>query len=168
MANKNDLRYIKTEELIRNTYENLRKNGQENITVTQLCHQARIHKTTFYMHYENMEVLHRGLCREIISDMLCDIPEIDHMLTDIPAFVHSIKYFFSKHARNLQVFFPDLRETVDCIESLILERYIERNIAPSMEAKIRFCIGGALRQLCRKNNEESVEIVIELIGKVLV
>lgn len=166
MANKNDLRYIKTEELIRNTYMALRKTERAGITVTKLCQQAKIHKTTFYMHFENIDDLHGKLCGEIISNMLCDIPEVDHMLKDIPAFVHSIKGFFSGHAQELQPLFPDLKETVDYIESAILKRYIIGNVDSSMEAKIRFCIGGALRQLCHANNEESVTIVIELIRKV--
>lgn len=74
MANKNDLRYIKTERLIVHTYVDMRMRDPSPVKVSDLCREALINKTTFYSHYDTMESLHRHICRETVADILsrCD------------------------------------------------------------------------------------------------
>ena len=47
MANKNDLRYIKTERLIVHTYVDMRMRDPSPVKVSDLCREALINKTTF-------------------------------------------------------------------------------------------------------------------------
>ena len=70
MANKNDLRYIKTERLIVHTYVDMRMRDPSPVKVSDLCREALINKTTFYSHYDTMESLHRHICRETVADIL--------------------------------------------------------------------------------------------------
>ena len=56
MVNKNDLRYIKTERLIVHTYVDLRLHDPSPVKVSDLCREALINKTTFYSHYDTMEL----------------------------------------------------------------------------------------------------------------
>jgi AcrR family transcriptional regulator len=58
VANKNDLRFVKTERLIRSTYLALRRKARQPVKVRELCEAALINKSTFYAHYETM-----GECR---------------------------------------------------------------------------------------------------------
>ena len=44
---KNDLRYIKTEKIIKDTYLNLKKKYHSEIKVSELCKVAMINKSTF-------------------------------------------------------------------------------------------------------------------------
>ena len=67
MANKNDLRYIKTERLIVHTYVDMRMRDPSPVKVSDLCREALINKTTFYSHYDTMESLHRHICRETVA-----------------------------------------------------------------------------------------------------
>lgn len=64
--NINDKRYIKNEKIIRETFMNiLNKKKYSEITLTELCENSLISKTTFYAHYENID----SLLLKIISDL---------------------------------------------------------------------------------------------------
>ena len=60
--NKNDLRFQKTEMLIKKTYLTLKKRGSSVVKVKDLCEKAMINKTTFYAHYETIDHLHKQVC----------------------------------------------------------------------------------------------------------
>lgn len=64
MARKTDLRYIKTEKLIEETYLTLRRRLRRPVKVRELCENAMINKTTFYAHYETMDALHACICEK--------------------------------------------------------------------------------------------------------
>lgn len=50
--NQNDLRYIKTDELIRKSFINcVNKYGFEKTKITMICDSANIGRKTFYLHY---------------------------------------------------------------------------------------------------------------------
>jgi len=52
--NKNDLRYIKTEETIRSAFKKcVDEKGFEKTTVLGICQKAKISSNTFYAHYED-------------------------------------------------------------------------------------------------------------------
>ncbi len=81
--NKNDLRYIKTEELIQNAFfESVEEVGFEKTTVSDICKLARISRFTFYSHHEDKyrlkehilsvleKNLRKSLTRSIVSDYL--------------------------------------------------------------------------------------------------
>ena len=167
MVNKNDLRYVKTEALIRSTYLNCCREGKKNVTVTALCKIAQINKSTFYVHYENMEQLHRDVCRETIRELLKDREERNCLFTDPEAFVHSIGSLFRTQIPNLKYLFPTWKDTVDPIEEVLLEHYISPETPESRESTIRFCMGGTLRLLSHSPTRQSRERAIELVKKTL-
>lgn len=52
--NKNDLRYIKTEETIIDAFSKcVYELGFERTTIAAICQKARISRNTFYFHYED-------------------------------------------------------------------------------------------------------------------
>ena len=75
--NKNDLRFQKTELVIKKTYWDLKKHGSTVVKVKDLCDTAMINKTTFYAHYETIEHLHKAVCKEFASSILAENPYID-------------------------------------------------------------------------------------------
>jgi len=63
--NKNDLRYVKTEEVIRNTFKNcVKEKGFERTSVVEICEKAKISRNTFYLHYEDKYLLLEKLFAE--------------------------------------------------------------------------------------------------------
>lgn len=58
MNKENNKRYQDTEKKIVDSYSNLaREKPISKITVSDICRQAHIHRTTFYGHYEDMPAL---------------------------------------------------------------------------------------------------------------
>ena len=200
MANKNDLRFIKTERLIESTYMQLKckalKQGHTAVKVNELCETALINKTTFYAHYETMSALHKHICEREVDRILSECPPIDIAFSDTSAFVNSIVQAVMRNAQVLRVLFGDDKaQYVNAFEAGLLKRYLEVSIAdtaaadaantvtsdaantvtsdaadivtPDMDAKIRFCIGGAARLLLEEQSPTQMLIVIDLIKKIL-
>lgn len=56
--NKKDLRYLKTEKNIKDSFILLiNKMGYDKVTISEICRQSLISRNTFYMHYETIEDL---------------------------------------------------------------------------------------------------------------
>ncbi|MBD3949993.1 TetR/AcrR family transcriptional regulator [Tuanshanicoccus lijuaniae] len=68
--NKNDLRYIKTEENLKQAYLYLLQNHNcQHITVKDICAIARCSRNTFYLHYETKEALFESVHQEVLDDL---------------------------------------------------------------------------------------------------
>ena len=64
---KEDLRTIKTKQLIKHTFLKLMKEkGYQHITVTDVAEQALINRKTFYAHYDSIEALYLEITAEYI------------------------------------------------------------------------------------------------------
>ncbi|MCD8091267.1 MAG: TetR/AcrR family transcriptional regulator [Clostridiales bacterium] len=73
MAEKKDLRVIKSEKSIRLAFLGLMKEkGYANITITDIAERAEINRKTFYMHYESKEKLYETLTEEFIKALDAD------------------------------------------------------------------------------------------------
>ena len=88
--NKNDLRFQKTEIIIKNTYLMLKKHGSTSVKVKELCEAAMINKTTFYSHYETIEHLHKQICLDFVSDILSQGQSINDFSTNTHDFVYTV------------------------------------------------------------------------------
>lgn len=68
---QNDLRYIKTENLIRNTFcDMLREMDYSQITIKELTDKAMINRKTFYLHYNSLDELLARLQTDIYAQVL--------------------------------------------------------------------------------------------------
>ncbi|MGI5932703.1 MAG: TetR/AcrR family transcriptional regulator, partial [Eubacterium sp.] len=64
-----DLRIIKTKELIRRVFVGLLQEREfPQITVKELCIRARINRSTFYHHYEDIYALRDELIDSVIDE----------------------------------------------------------------------------------------------------
>lgn len=167
MINKNDLRYVKTEDLIREAYLSLCFEKKKMPTISLLCERARINKSTFYMHYDCMGSLQRTIGRATIHDLMKDNPNLNRLFYDIEAFVRSLIHIFTEHMSEIRVLFNSDSEVIDCIEQEILDIYIHSETQPALALKLRFCIGGALRLLSYTTDEATVKETVSLLAKVL-
>lgn len=68
--NRNDLRYLKTEEAIRKAFlACVDQRGFEQTRVAHICADARISRNTFYAHYADKHELMRSICVRAEQDM---------------------------------------------------------------------------------------------------
>lgn len=69
-----DIRVEKTENAIKNAFLELRsRKPLEKITVKELCVLARINKSTFYAHYQDIYALSETLEKEVVDSILKSI-----------------------------------------------------------------------------------------------
>ena len=166
--NKNDLRFQKTEILIKNTYFNLKKRGSTIVKVKDLCDTAMINKTTFYAHYETIEHLHKAVCMDFVTEILNQNAYIDKIQGETRTFIYSILNDFAEKMPALErLYGDDLHALVNDIETVLMERFIQNSVDQDYELSIRFCIGGAFRLLALEKDLTRIQKTVELIEKVL-
>ena len=167
--NKNDLRFQKTEILIKNTYLSLKKHGSTTVKVKDLCDTAKINKTTFYAHYETIEHLHRAVCREFATNTLATNPYIDKMQSETQVFVYSIlNTFFEQMPTIERLYGYDTYALVNDVETVLMENFLKDSVNEDFVLSIRFCIGGAFRLLAFEQDPGKIKKTVELIEKVLI
>lgn len=150
--NKNDLRYIKTEEKLKSAYlELLSKNSNRQITVKEICKLASCSRNTFYLHYETREDLEKQFIREILDTMAfaffpkeTDISKFDHF--DNRQYTDGIIDSVSQKQKALTIFLKNdsgtftkaLADTIfnQCLEST--NSYILKEITEDIVLSFRY------------------------------
>ena len=80
MNDKIDLRILKTEEAIKNTFKDMIvEMPYEKITIKELCERALINRKTFYLHYSSIDDLLEEFQNEIAEEYFDRIKDFDHI-----------------------------------------------------------------------------------------
>jgi len=168
LPNRTDLRFVKTERLIEDTYLSLRMMLHRPIKVRELCETALINKTTFYTHYETMEALHSHICEKEVGRMVENCPNIDAAFSDTGCFVKSLVSAIQDCSPTMDaLFYNDMAGQINAIESVLLKRYLGHGVSPQQEMKMIFAIGGAAKLLLSEQSEEKIQLTIQLIDRVI-
>lgn len=164
--NKKDLRYIKTENLIKDTYLSLKTT--KNVKVKDLCDKAMINKSTFYDHYETIEFLHKYVCHDFILEILNKCDKITNIKKDIGRFINKVYTLFSENKKTIEKLYDsDLYLFVNDVENEIMENFLSSITNEKNEYIIRFCIGGAFRALVFETDSQKNQQTLELVKTVL-
>ncbi len=167
LANKNDLRFIKTEKLITETYIELKKKSQSPVKVSELCRAAMINKTTFYTHYESVDNLHRQVCRKTVSNILDKADFADKAFSDTYTFISAITQALSMDQKLLRALYgDDVQSLLNDAEEILLKMYIHEDDDPERRKRMIFCIGGTSRLLLLNQDGDSIRAAVELVHKV--
>ena len=166
--NKNDLRFQKTEMLIKSTYFDLKKRGSTVGKVKDLCDTAMINKTTFYAHYETIEHLHKAVCKEFATNILAQNAYIEEIQSETSAFIYSVlDSFFENMTTVERLYGDDPNALVNDVETVLMERFLPHSVNEDYALSIRFCIGGAFRLLALERDPVLIHKTVELIERVL-
>lgn len=166
MINKNDLRYIKTERNIEETYLALKMKSKKLIKVNDLCKAALINKTTFYSHYETMESLHSHICKKTISQILANCPHIEDAFNDTASFVLSLMSLLGESSTVIEKLFGnDENLIINEVEEFLLNLYLHKYESQDIEMQIIFAIGGASRLIVRSKDANRAQMTISILQK---
>ena len=166
--NKNDLRFQKTEALIKKTYLSLKKRGSTVVKVKDLCDTAMINKTTFYAHYETIEHLHKAVCYDFVMKTLSHTPNIDKIQTELRAFIYSLLATLGVQMNMVEKLYGDnLHVVVNDVETILMDNFLRDSVSEDYALAIRFCIGGAFRLLALEKNPVRIQKTVALIERVL-
>ncbi|WP_050637472.1 TetR/AcrR family transcriptional regulator [Candidatus Stoquefichus sp. SB1] len=76
--NKNDLRFIKTEKIIKQTFLDLiNEKDYQKVTISEICKNALISRNTFYIHYQTIDDLINSIYQDIEADFQNTPPDIN-------------------------------------------------------------------------------------------
>lgn len=181
---KVDLRVKRTHKLLFETLIALiKEKGIEDLSVTEICERAMVHRTTFYKYYEDKyHLLYEG-CREIIDDFLSETNFSDtfyHFFLD-GATPPPLAKFFHHVAENREIYQLMLgTQNMDFFYDLTKRFMVERlhNLVHGRSLKIpvpliaNFCAGGMFHAMAwwLKNDmpytpEEMAKYVFDLTAK---
>ena len=124
--NKNDIRYIKTEEdLIRSFICCLKDEGLNKTTVSAICKKARISRNTFYLHhqdkYELMEKLYVDFENEIY---LREKPDILQNMRDHD-FYEAVRWYIGLVAEKHELVYVLIKESEERFRKLMQFLYVD-------------------------------------------
>jgi len=100
--NKCDMRVQRTYKLLSQAlYELLDKKSFEDIKVVDICEKAKIHRTTFYKHFEDKYQLLSFFIENIIKELKGDLSKIDNYGSPEEFYqllcVHIIDFLYENH-----------------------------------------------------------------------
>lgn len=158
-----DIRVVKTKEALFDTLLQLLKtNNFDNITVSQLCKDARINRTTFYAHYKNIDELFQEHFEKILNELRLSyvdinkklqVPELDSM---VPLFEHILKYrkiydvLLSEHAP--LTYTLRFQNAIAQFPSEVIKQHVEKNI--DLDLYYSFCIGATFGMIRHWKNTD--------------
>ena len=94
---KEDLRVVKTKEIIRNTFKNMiLEMDYDYITIKELTERAKINRKTFYLHYESLD----DLLLEIQNSIANNFIEKQVSYTNLEDMKYLIGLFFESANKN--------------------------------------------------------------------
>ena len=178
--NKNDLRYQKTDILIKKVFkECVNEYGFDKTTVSMICEKAMINRHTFYIHFESKY----NLLDEIFNDFEKSVEESSYRRkcsekvidTDVNSewFIDAIidnqeKFLFLSKCANERMgdFFEKI--FVDVPMSKIIKNYYEKKKDILVQLNIKYTVGAALyfvRHWLQNYDKISREQAIEEIRK---
>lgn len=171
-----DLRVEKTENAIKNAFLELRsKKALEKITVKELCENAKINKSTFYAHYQDIYALSDALEEEVVKNITDSIPSIHSMSGNLAEFTKELTCAFTSQSTLINMLFSGNQRShlsARIEESLKEGTFAER---PELRGSVRwnvilsYCIQGSYWAFeeNRKNGEEETIAVIGEISELL-
>lgn len=165
MAKETDLRYVKTEMAIRSAYKAL-KSGPGSVKVNELCETALINKSTFYSHYETMDMLHDSICDEQTREILAECSEFPNMLTNIKPFIYQLAGVSQTYATVIRQLFNGTWDYVDHLENILSEQY-PNPLSKKDKARLSFAIGGAVRTATEAFDDETRDAIAILLEQVM-
>lgn len=160
--NKEDLRFVKTEKIIIDTYKALINKGKAP-TVTEICKNGLINKSTFYDHYETMEHLSNAINEEIVDGLIKSCPNIDKAIEDSGLFCHSIINHFNDNADLINKYFGvDKKSMCNYVEMSLYNIYKDKI---NNETLISFTVAGAASVLIKKLEPGTINDIADMISK---
>ena len=156
MKDKEDRRVRKTRKLLKNALvERLQTAELTNISVKELCSDADINRSTFYLHYSNVFDLRNSIENEIIDTMTEILAgfKAEVILTDpLPLLLEVTSYMESENQIIRKLFktreaFALMEKIKDCFTGYFLENcrdIIPRGHIADLDLYISFVVSGSV------------------------
>lgn len=97
MENRNDLRYQRTDHMIKEAYKQLMlKKNYAGIHVKEVCEEAMISRRTFYSHFNSIDDLLKSIQLDLSKEFFDEIKDFDH-IENVDKIVETFFHFADEH-----------------------------------------------------------------------
>lgn len=170
-----DIRIEKTERAIKQAFFDLREQKPlEKIKIKELCERARINKSTFYAHYQDIYALANALEEEVISAILESLPTVE--LTDLRNqtvwLTQELFRAFVASQKEVQILFSGSRQGnfIDRIERAIRKKIEESDESfandPVRGVILSFCVQGCYYTFSNNNGKMEEQKLVDLLAAI--
>ncbi|MBO4872803.1 MAG: TetR/AcrR family transcriptional regulator [Lachnospiraceae bacterium] len=161
--NENDLRVIKTRENIEKAFfQLLSEKPLDKITVVELAHAARIHKSTFYLHYLDIPDLYAKTLQKVLQGPVASADFFPYLFDDPDRFLAEMSKMVNDNLGRLNLVLQDQTRYVpmDALLELMRDKiYSLGRLEKTTENDIRLdTIFGSLL-VCMPNYREHQDVV---------
>ncbi len=170
--NNQDLRVVKTRENIKTTFCNMLKmRPVEKISVTELSRQAKINKSTFYLHYQDIYALYNEVRDDFLQQMVESMDYCGLLFLEPEEFLNRFYETLTENAGSIDFLWPDhdiflfqpnLNDRI--LNKIYNDCDIERSVRNDMILDI---IIESILRLCSQYIEEEPEITREVLLKMI-
>lgn len=167
-----DLRVEKTENAIKNAFLQLRaKKALEKITIKELCESARIHKSTFYSHYQDIYDLSDTMETEVVKNITGNIPALRLEADNLSWVTRELTYSFVAQSSLINILFSGNERShlayriEESLKEMIFLNYPEYKDDLKWNLVLSYCIQGAYWAF-QGSRGQDVDEVIEIISDI--
>lgn len=167
-----DYRIEKTKHSIYNAFIKLRSQKPlERITVKEICELARINKSTFYAHYTDIYDLSEHIESEIISDVICNIGDIEDAINDTASFVQRLSLEYRAQNNLITTIFSGGRreqlpkKILAAIKEKVFDKYPEYAGSAEKNIMITYCVYGGYYAFY-DNLDRDDNSIVRIIGEI--
>ena len=175
--NAMDNRIEKTKRSIYDAFVSLReKKPLEKLTVKELCEEADINKSTFYVYYRDVYDLSDKIEDEIVSEVLKSLDNKEMILSNSDEFSVSLFKAYAKQTKLIASVFSGMRaeqlprKIVASLRETVFRLYPEYADDISFNVRLTYSIYGGFYTYLKyreSKGEEAVEIIGELSKRVM-
>lgn len=150
---KNNLRYKASSEKIENAFLCLlEKDKYDDITISQICKQANINRSTFYCHYTDINDLiikvEKKFAQETAGIFNFGERRSHEAMVEMFTFVKENKYFYKAFLNIPYITFAENDTKAKCLENVGKEYDIKSSIDMGLYYRGSF-FGAGIKEMCR-------------------
>ncbi len=146
--NKNDLRYQKTDIVIKKAFEDcINKNGFDKTTVSMICEKAMVNRNTFYIHFESKY----DLLDSIFRDFELSVKENKHEIS------------FPNNEKNAEWFIDAIIENRE--RFIFLSKCADERMGELFE---KIFIDNPVKRMPKEYNEKKKDVFVQLNIKYII
>lgn len=170
-----DIRIEKTERAIKQAFMELREQSPlEKIRVKDLCARARINKSTFYAHYQDIYALSTALEEELIRAILASLPQLKagDLSERTEWLTQELFRAFVQNWQAVSVLFSGARQGlfINRIEAALREHLmaVEPGFAedPARGIILSFCVQGCYYAFANNSGQVDEQRLVALLGSI--
>lgn len=166
-----DLRIEKTDRAIENAFMELRaRQPLEKIKIKDLCALAKVNKSTFYAHYEDIYELSSRLEEKLIRTILDSVPNVELTASHTEQLTRDLFRAFVQNQNAVNTLFSGTRQG-------IFANRIEMGLRDSLTAKdptfaadpdrgilLSFCVQGCFYAFTNNSSQMEVDHLVDLLA----